>query len=44
MDLMGIGDPNGTTQGYPEIYNDGQGGYVDADGNPVDEYGRLLDV
>ena len=43
MDLMG-GAYDDTTQGYPEIYEDGQGGYVDADGNPVDEYGNPLDV
>jgi hypothetical protein len=44
-DLMGLGGYDGTTQGgYPEIYDDGQGGYVDAEGNPVDEYGNPLDV
>nr|DAR61099.1 MAG TPA: portal protein [Bacteriophage sp.] len=44
-DLMGLGGYDGTTQeGYPEIYDDGQGGYVDAQGNPVDEYGNPLDV
>lgn len=45
-DLVGMGGyRNGTTQDEtPEIYDDGYGGYVDADGNPVDEYGNRLDV
>ena len=45
-DLMGMGGfRNGTTQeAIPEIYDDGHGGYVDYDGNPVDEYGNRLDV